>query len=316
MPLPVISIVVTTYNSSKTLDECLISLNNLDFPKDVYEIIVIDGGSADDTLIMLSKYPSIRLFKNIKCRGNAYNVGINVAYGEYVAFVDSDAAVFPTFLTKLMGVFSNNQIAYVSGRVHGPTKSKLIQKFADVLQSRSIGSACACIYQKKAVIEVGGFNPSLHYYQEDELLKRLNDNGYLNTNINEFIACHIPKDSVGAHMLTSYIQGYWASIMLFYYSFKDFIRTVGSNIAGTLFFIIFLLLFFKGTPLNILMLFIILIFSIEGLYLSIDTWQAVKKPWYIFGAILLYHLCSLAFSMGVLKKIFIIISNDIKGLYH
>lgn len=90
-----VSIIVPCYNSETYLERCMNSLLNQTL-KDI-EIILIDDGSTDGTLNLLKKYEKeypnivsvVALAKN-KGLGNARNVGISKASGEYIGFVDSD----------------------------------------------------------------------------------------------------------------------------------------------------------------------------------------------------------------------------------
>jgi glycosyltransferase involved in cell wall biosynthesis len=54
--LPALSVVIPTYNSERTLRECLESIKNQDYPKNKIEIIIADGGSTDRTMEIARKY--------------------------------------------------------------------------------------------------------------------------------------------------------------------------------------------------------------------------------------------------------------------
>ena len=88
-----ISVIVPVFNSEKYLKNCLDSIVNQTL-KDI-EIILIDDGSTDNSLEIIKQYSS--LYNNIKyCskknegQAIARNLGINMATGEFIAFVDSD----------------------------------------------------------------------------------------------------------------------------------------------------------------------------------------------------------------------------------
>lgn len=88
---PFVSIVVPVYNGEKTIGRCIESLLNLDYPKDRYEIIVVDNGSKDRTREIVKKYPVTLLVENkIRSSYAARNKGIKHAKGEYIAFIDAD----------------------------------------------------------------------------------------------------------------------------------------------------------------------------------------------------------------------------------
>src|SRR5690606_1728689 len=86
---PRISVVVCTYNGSRTLHQTLDHLVRLEYPN--YEIIVVNDGSKDRTPFIAGEF-AVRLI-NIPNGGlsNARNVGAGAATGEIVAYIDDDA---------------------------------------------------------------------------------------------------------------------------------------------------------------------------------------------------------------------------------
>lgn len=96
------SIIIPAYNVEKYVVQCLDSVFRQDYPKDAYEVIVINDCSTDTTLNILKQfrkqlieqYPNANLIilnneTNIR-QGGARNRGLRIATGEYVMFVDSD----------------------------------------------------------------------------------------------------------------------------------------------------------------------------------------------------------------------------------
>ena len=103
--MPVVSIIIPVYNTEKYLRRCLDSVCSQTL-KDI-EIICVDDGSTDGSAAILAEYaardPRIKVItqKNAGA-GAARNVGIEVATGEYVGFVDSDDFVDGDFYEKLL----------------------------------------------------------------------------------------------------------------------------------------------------------------------------------------------------------------------
>lgn len=90
---PAISVIVAAYNSEKCIKKCLDSICEQSF-KDL-EIIIVNDGSVDHTLSILKEYKQrdsrIKIVnQENQGAGLAKNAGLNIATGEYVAFVDSD----------------------------------------------------------------------------------------------------------------------------------------------------------------------------------------------------------------------------------
>lgn len=89
------SVIVPVYNVKDCLDRCMDSLLQQDFPKDRYEILLIDDGSTDSSGIQCDGYaqrhPNVKAFhKKNGGLSSARNYGIDRACGQYVLFVDSD----------------------------------------------------------------------------------------------------------------------------------------------------------------------------------------------------------------------------------
>ncbi len=102
------SFIIPVYNSELYLKRCLNSLLNQDL--DNIEIIAINDGSTDLSLEILNtyktKYPNIFtvISQENKGIGPARNVGLNVATGEYIWFIDNDDCICPNCLQKLYNV--------------------------------------------------------------------------------------------------------------------------------------------------------------------------------------------------------------------
>ena len=93
-----ISVIIPTYNTSKSLKICIDSvLNQSAKPK---EIFVINDGSTDDTSIVAKSYDKKITYIEQKNQGqgSARNQGLKKATGEYIAFLDSDDFWLPNFL--------------------------------------------------------------------------------------------------------------------------------------------------------------------------------------------------------------------------
>jgi GT2 family glycosyltransferase len=117
--LPIVSVVIPTLNRKQHLKACLNSLFDMDYPKSVLEVIVVDGDSFDGTKEMVkTDFQEVRLLIDRR-QGISFarNTGAEVASGEIIAFTDDDCVVDREWLRSLVKAFSDERI----GAAGGPT---------------------------------------------------------------------------------------------------------------------------------------------------------------------------------------------------
>lgn len=104
------SIIIATYNSEKTLDRCLKSIRNQDIDQNQVEIIVVDGGSTDDTRKIASRYSANVLDNPHRLPEMAKRIGMRKAVGKWILIMDSDEELPTTdVLTKRAEFMNKNQ---------------------------------------------------------------------------------------------------------------------------------------------------------------------------------------------------------------
>ncbi len=91
MKSPMISIIIATYNASKTLAECLSSIHGQTFRN--FEVIIVDGASTDNTIGIIQKYGDL-VVKSVSQKDSgiyeAWNTGLKLATGNYICFIGAD----------------------------------------------------------------------------------------------------------------------------------------------------------------------------------------------------------------------------------
>jgi cellulose synthase/poly-beta-1,6-N-acetylglucosamine synthase-like glycosyltransferase len=131
--LPRVSIVIPVYNGAKYIEACLKSIQNLDYPKDKLETIVVDDGSQDNSFEEAKKFKFAKVFrKKHSGKAKTVNYGINRATGEIMGVLDCDSIVEKDTLKKMIGFFNDKNVgAVVSGiRVYKPRN--LLEKFQEI----------------------------------------------------------------------------------------------------------------------------------------------------------------------------------------
>ena len=116
--LPFISIVIPVYNDEKNICKLIESLKEMNYPKELIEIIVVDNNSNDRTKYFLKKY-NIKYFKENKIQSSyaARNKGIENASGEIIAFTDSDCIVTTNWLKEGVNALIKCGADLVAGKV-------------------------------------------------------------------------------------------------------------------------------------------------------------------------------------------------------
>jgi glycosyltransferase involved in cell wall biosynthesis len=107
--LPTISFVIPTLNCSSVLVSCLKSIAYQKYPSNLVEILIIDGGSTDDTIKVAQEF-NCKIFQNPLKTGEAgKSIGVKKAIGKYVALIDSDN-ILPTsnWLKKMITPLEHN----------------------------------------------------------------------------------------------------------------------------------------------------------------------------------------------------------------
>lgn len=122
--LPFCSIIILNYQGENVIESCLNSIWDLDYPKNKYEVIVVDNNSNDksrEILPVIAKdHPNTKLVflgKNLGfAKGN--NVAIKKAKGEFVALVNNDCIVDKNWLKEAVKVaLSDKKIFAVNPKI-------------------------------------------------------------------------------------------------------------------------------------------------------------------------------------------------------
>ena len=120
---PLISVIIPVYNAEQFLPACLDSVLHQDYPS--FEILVIDDGSTDGSAALIDRYAArepriVALHQRNAGVSAARNRGVAEARGEYIAFVDADDRVTPTYLSHLLSPQVDLSIAGIS-LLHEPS---------------------------------------------------------------------------------------------------------------------------------------------------------------------------------------------------
>ncbi len=162
--LPLVSVVITTYNYAAYLPRAIASVLMQTYPN--VEVIVIDDGSTDDTASLIKNYTSVKYFYQENCGiSTARNNGIKRSKGKYVIFLDADDWLEPDAIeNNLALIIHHPNVAFISGNYYFfRVETGLVDEikisvnddhYIHFLKSNYIGMIAAVLFQKWALNEI------------------------------------------------------------------------------------------------------------------------------------------------------------------
>jgi GT2 family glycosyltransferase len=196
--LPTVSVLVLNRNGREHLDPCLSSLDTQVYPRDQFEIVLVDNGSTDGSLEFVSAaYPRVRIVRFDRNLGFCapYNAAIRDCNSQFVALLNNDTRVAPDWIGQLVSAAERHQAAAVASKILSWTgetidfaggvtsfighswQSDSGQPATQSYEEKPLLFPCAgsALFARSAFLDAGGFDEDFFAYFEDvDLGWRLN----------------------------------------------------------------------------------------------------------------------------------------------
>jgi glycosyltransferase involved in cell wall biosynthesis len=186
-----VSVIVPVLNDSCLLKKCLFSLENQTYPKDFYEVIVVDNGSDENIKEVVNKFSqTFMIYENQRGSYKARNTGISIAKGQIIAFTDADCIPDSDWIEKGVGkLLDNSECGLVVGQIKfyykNPDRPTAVEFYDSIIflnQKKYVEEkfgATANIFTWASLFQtVGLFNADLKSSGDREWGNRVNSYGY------------------------------------------------------------------------------------------------------------------------------------------
>lgn len=200
MTKPTISVVIPTYNAADTIEKCIESVFNQNYPKDKVEVIVVNNASTDSTLERLEIYKNkIKIItqENMGPAGSK-DTGLKAAIGEIICTLSPDSYAVQDWFNNLSEAFKDPEVGVVQGKIL-PYKDASIPFYHMSILKKEVWNypTVAIAYRAEAVDRAGRYYDfELSYFGDDtDLAWRIIGTGYRSKWLMVVTAYHdvIPK---------------------------------------------------------------------------------------------------------------------------
>lgn len=304
-----ISVIIPSHNSEKTIENNIKSVLNQDYKKR-YEILVVDS-SSDSTPEIVSKHPVKIIRQKPKGPAAARNLGVKKAKGEIVVFIDSDCIAPKNWLKNLSKPFFNKEIAVVAGGYRVKNKESLVARFTDYeinerhekmsrMERIDFVGSFNCAYRKKIFQKFGGFDTKFIQAEDADLSFRVSEKNKIVFQPSAYVY-HYHPNTLKKYLKQKFWRGYWKIFLSSKHKKKRLISaytsvTLSFQMLFTSLFVFFLFLgFFYETLLYISLISFALIYLSN---MSLFQFLIRKEPKITFAAIPIIFLRNLVVISG------------------
>ncbi len=194
-PKTTITVIIPARNEAQKIADCINAIASSSYPKNLYEIIVVDDFSTDDTVKITNalKIENVRVIElkdylpsqiNTPYKKRAIQIAIGLAKGELIVTTDADAISKTEWLKTIVAYYTLENKKFIAAPVNFFNETNTLQKFQSLDYIGMMGVTAAGVkgnfthicnganlaYQKKLFFAVDGFNDIDHVASGDDVL--------------------------------------------------------------------------------------------------------------------------------------------------
>jgi len=196
--LPFVSVIVPVFNSKGTIDACLESLANQDYPLDRIEVVVAEGFSTDGTSQKLLERAAIQTLPKLTLVANpkrntasGLNIGIALASGEIIVRLDAHSVAPKNYVRRNVEVLLSSGADYIGGRPNNrgvgywgeaiglamSTRFGVGAHFRASSRPADVDTVAFGAFRRSLFEKIGPFDEDLEYAEDNEYTHRVRKSG-------------------------------------------------------------------------------------------------------------------------------------------
>ena len=180
------SVIIPAKNEAANIGRCLDSIANVAWPRDQYEVIVVDNGSSDATVAIAQEKGAQVFSKPELTISGLRNFGAAHATGEILAFIDADCTVIHSWLEKASPYLMRKEVACFGSPPLVPEDATWVPKAWFAVRKKRVAlgetdwlESMNMFVRREAYSASGGFDESLITCEDYDLTLRLKQHGSL-----------------------------------------------------------------------------------------------------------------------------------------
>lgn len=306
---PFCSIIIPSLNEELNIEECLKSLDQQSYPRDRYELVVVDNGSTDNTVDIAKKFADKVLSKEYSHVGGVRNFGVIQTSGDILISTDADCFVEDNWLQQGVELLQNNNKSVYGGGLK-PRKSPVwIERFwllnddGNSIQQHDLMGSCIFCWRDD-FLKIGMFKEDVTSGEDSDLSKRFKEEGYTVELNGKLSLVHFGTPQTAMSFMQRQVWHAENYITDFKSSYKDKVFWITAGYILSIIAIIISLLFQNSVVSFFLLASNQTLPSLLSMKRISRTKQKIKDPISILKVLTLDNLYLTGRAVGLLKGIY------------